>query len=233
MNRITSALLITAMSFSAAGATAHEPQPPHRDAPYPYDDDAPRDWDEPSTRGWSQQIGLGGGYYAPFQGARGQQAQFEFLAASPTGHLRLGGEFTYRHFDTRLFGVNDVEVDSYGVDVMLHYVFNPHGFTPYVGAGIGLQANDLSKRDLVRANSAYDVRDDIGLGFGFFGLLGVEIPVGPKAALFAEGRLNLAYQVTGSNGNHLYADSYSDPVRKEQVEDLGGGSGVFGVRFHF
>ena len=53
MNRITSALLITAMSFSAAGATAHEPQPPHRDAPYPYDDDAPRDWDEPSTRGWS------------------------------------------------------------------------------------------------------------------------------------------------------------------------------------
>jgi len=166
-------------------------------------------------------------------GAHGHQAQLELLAESPSGHFRIGGEFVHRQFDTRVFDVKGVEVNSYSFDLLMHYVLNPGGLTPYLGAGIGLQANDLSKRDLKRASSALDVRDDVGLGYGLFGLLGLELPISRDAVLFAEGRLNLAYQITGRNGARVYADYYKDGVDKTAVEDLGGGSGVFGLRVRF
>jgi hypothetical protein len=238
MHRRSFALFGSLLVLAAAPATAHDPKPHHHDDPYahdPYAHDHPEPERYDRGRGWSTMLGLGGGYYAPWQGDSGHQAQFELLGVSPSGRFRIGGEFTYREFDTRVFDVKDVEVDAYSVDLLMHFVPNPGGFTPYFGVGLGLQANDFRKRDIQLGNPALDVRDDIGLGFAVLGLLGLELPISPDVALFAEGRLNLAYQITGKNnvGNRVYADWYEEGADKAEVEDLGGGSAMFGVRFRF
>jgi hypothetical protein len=239
MHSSSVALFSALLALATTPAGAHEPQP-HDYEPSPrgahldgFDPDPDVGVDDPAEQGWSRRLGLGGGYFAPWQGEHGHQAQLELLAESPSGHFRIGGEFVHRQFDTRVFDVKSVEVNSYSFDLLMHYVLNPGGLTPYLGAGIGLQANDLSKRDLKRASSALDVRDDVGLGYGLFGLLGLELPISRDAVLFAEGRLNLAYQITGRNGARVYADYYKDGVDKTAVEDLGGGSGVFGLRVRF
>ena len=191
--------------------------------------------DDAHRSGWTQQLGAGGGWYAPWQGNDGHQVQVSILNTSPSGHFRFGAEFVHREFQTRIFDIDDVDVDSYQGNLVFHFVMNPGHFTPYVGAGIGLHANDVSKYDIERANPALDVRDDVGLGYGAFAILGLELPLGTDLSLFAEGRLNLAYQVAGidESAGHGYSDYYHDRVDDVITEDFGGGSAVFGARLRF
>lgn len=42
-----------------------------------------------------------------------------------------------------------------------------------IGVGLGLHANNDSKNDVQQGNPALDVRDDVGLSSGVFGIFGV------------------------------------------------------------
>jgi len=193
-------------------------------------------WSDPyaDERRWRVQAGAGGGYFAPWQGDGGGQGRFEVLASSPSGHFRVGGEFVYREFETRLFDVSDVDVDAYHFDVVFHYVPTPGGFSPYVGGGLGLQVNDVDQREVTSGNPAIVVRDDVGLGFGVFAVLGLEVPLGERFALFAEGRASLALQAVGRDDDGFgYADYDENGVDDVDIEDMGGASGTAGLRFRF
>jgi len=240
--RLLFALTFAALSLAPLGASAHEPR---------HDDDRTRrerprrvpgddrygGWEDPYAREreWSSHLGVGGGFFAPWQGDAKHQEQLELMAVSPSGRFRVGGEFVFREFETRMFDVEDVDVDAYQLNLVMHWVINPGGITPYLGGGLGLHANDVSKVDIERGNPGLDVRDDLGLGYGIFGVLGLELPVSDRLALFAEGRLSLSYQVVGIDDDDFdtYTDYYNDGVDDVDAEDTGGASAVFGLRLRF
>ena len=231
-----SALLPISAGAHESGTRDRDRRPRDRDYRVP-DDERYRGWDDPyaAERQWTTHLGLGGGFFAPWQGDAKHQEQVELMATSPGGHFRIGGEFVFREFETRLFDVEDVDVDAYQLNLVMHWVLNPGGLTPYLGGGLGLHVNDVSKVDIERGNPALDVRDDVGLGYGVFGVLGLELPVADRLALFAEGRLALSYQVTGVDDDDFdtYADYYRRGVDDVDAEDTGGASAVFGLRLRF
>lgn len=235
--------------LAAPMAAAH---PPH---PYPDDADGTHERGHPAAhphadrryhREWRavgrparvhrprMQIGFGAGYFAPWQGRGGEQLQFEVLGRNASGHLRWGGEFVHRRFDTRFFGVDDVGVDNYQANVLMHFVANPGAVSPYIGGGIGVHVNDIRSRDVTSA-SALVVGDDVGVGYGLFGVIGIEAPVGDFLSFFVEGRLNLAGQATGTNDSAFagYVDHSDRRIDDHDFEDLGGGSAIAGVRLAF
>ncbi|MEZ4215874.1 MAG: hypothetical protein R3E88_05300 [Myxococcota bacterium] len=243
LQSVATALTALAVVLAPLAASAHDPSPREdRRAPRERDyrvpgDERYRGWEDPYAheREWSTHLGLGGGFFAPWQGDAKHQEQLEVMAVSPSGHFRIGGEFVFREFETRMFDVDDVDVDAYQLNLVMHWVFIPGHFTPYVGGGLGLHANDVSKVDIERGNPALDVRDDLGLGYGIFGVLGLELPIDEHLAIFAEGRLALSYQVTGidEDDSDTYTDYYNDGVDDVDAEDTGGASAVFGLRFTF
>ena len=184
---------------------------------------------------WHVHVGGGAGYAEPWQGSGGVMATGHVLAASPTGRFRIGLEGLYRHWDTRLFRVREVDIDTYAANVVFHYVPFPKAFaTPYIGAGIGLQVNDVSERD-VENGTGKDLRDDIGVGFGITGIVGLEVPLGRFLALYVEGRLTAAYMVTGEDEDdrELYADYAHSGVDDTDAEDTGAAAAIGGVRIRF
>lgn len=184
---------------------------------------------------WHAVLGGGAGFGEPWQGSGGVAANGHALASSPSGRFRIGVDFLYREWETRIFEVSDVDVDSYEINLVFHYVPFPKALaTPYVGAGLGIQIHDVSKTE-VESASGFDVRDDTGLGYGFTGILGVEVSLGPHVGLFAEGRLTAAYMLTGEDedDNELYADYYHRGVDDVEVEDSGAATALGGIRLRF
>lgn len=226
-------------------ASAHDPDwdekgkentaAPSDEAPKDHDTDAkePERWPDPfaEERKWGPvQVGGAAGYFVPWQGNGGYAVTGHVLVSSPTGVVRLGGEVLYRSYESRIFDVNDVDLDTYEVNFVFHYVFNPDGITPYVGLVTGFQINKLRKTEVQDQRPEVDVTDDTGAGWGMAAVAGIEIPLNEHFVLYGEARAGLAYQQTSSDDDdYSYYDDYDD----YDTEDLGGATGVIGFRYRF
>ncbi len=189
----------------------------------PVDESEP--WPDPfaEERRWKAVVGAGGGYFVPWQGNGGHASTIHVLARSPGGHFRVGGEFLYRSYETRFFDVNDVDIDTYEVNFVAHYLFNPGGISPYLGLNTGLQVNKIRKTE-VQDQRLVRISDDLGVGWGVAAIAGLEVPLGDHVAFSGEVRATLAEQDTDD------ADNGGDD---REAEDLGGATGLIGVRYRF
>ena len=174
----------------------------------------------PASAGGHVSAQVGG--FVPWSGDAGVMTTVQLLGSGPSGRSRWGGEFEYREFDTKIHGVSNVGVSSYVLRAMWQYHFRPDAVaTPYIGLGMGLTINAVDD-DKVNAALGYHARDHVGAGLDGVFLLGVSvnIPGAEYMSVFAEGRLGLAFDASGANGD-------------VDVEGVGGGSGSAGLRFRF
>ncbi len=188
----------------------------------PVDESEP--WPDPfaEERRWKAVVGVGGGYFVPWQGNGGHASTVHVLAASPGGHFRVGGEFLYRSYETRIFDVNDVDIDTYEVNVALHYLFNPGGISPYLGLSTGLLVNKIRKTEVQDRRPEIRVSEDVGVGWGVAAIAGLEIPLSDHFAFYGEVRAGVAGQDTDQ-------DDHGD----RETEDVGGATGILGIRYRF
>jgi hypothetical protein len=162
------------------------------------------------------------GGFVPWSGDAGVMTSVQILGSNASGRSRWGGEFEYREFDRTISGVNDVDVSSYVLRGIWQYHFRPDAVaTPYVGLGIGVTINAVDD-DKVDDALGFDARDPVGAGLDGVFLLGVavNIPGAEYISVFAEGRLGLAFDAAGADGDI-------------DVENVGGASGSAGLRFRF
>ena len=162
------------------------------------------------------------GVFAPWQGDPGFMASVQLLGSGASGRSRWGGEFEYRNFESKIQGVNDVDVSSYVLRAMWQHHFRPEAVvTPYIGVGLGVTISAIDDNK-VNNQLGSDDQDHIGGGFDGLVLLGVSanIPGADYMSVFVEGRLGLAF-ATAENGGDW------------DTEDVGGGSGSAGLRFRF
>ena len=165
-----------------------------------------------------------GGIFYPFQGQSGVSGAIQAMGIiSP--QERLGVELEYRNYDTELFNTKNIETQAYILRGIGQYLFRSHGISPYVGLGLSIALNVFDENDIEKKRASINVKGDKGFGYGIMGLLGVEVPVGQRVAVFAEGRVSADFQLTrykNESGNN-----------KIDVENLSGLTGMVGIRFHF
>ena len=162
------------------------------------------------------------GGFVPWSGDAGIMTSVQLLGSGASGRSRWGAEFEYRGFDTKIQGVSNVDVSSYVVRAIWQYHFRPDAVaTPYIGLGMGVTINDVDN-DEVNDALGYHARDQVGAGLDGIFLLGisVNIPGAEYMSVFAEGRVGMAFDASGGNGD-------------VDVEGVGGASGSAGLRFRF
>ena len=162
------------------------------------------------------------GVFAPWSGDPGVTTSVQLLGSGASGRSRWGGEFEFRSFDSKIQGVNNVDVDSFVLHAMWQYHFRPEAIaTPYIGLGVGVTIDAIDD-DKVNDAIGSDQQDRIMGGFDGLFLLGVSvnIPGAEYMSVFTEGRLGLAFATAENNGDW-------------DTEDVGGGSASAGLRFRF
>ena len=165
----------------------------------------------------------GGGIFEPFNGKTGFSGLVQaMIAISP--RVRLGGELEFRDYETELFNVKDVGIQTFHFRGLGMFFFRPEGISPYIGGGFGFSVNSIDDNKIERNRPGIMVKSDIGLGFGVMGLVGLDVPIGTRVALFAEGRANADFQVTETEG---------PGSSNTEIENIGGLSGLGGIRFRF
>jgi len=187
------------------------------------------------------EMGLSGGYFVPAEGDGGPTGQIR-LGGGLSDNLRLAGELEYRKSSQELLDVEDVDIHGIGLHALVNYIILPDAVvSPYLGAGLGLGVNiidadkieDELERRLLATPGVVAAEVDVtpvGLSLGVFGLIGLQVPLGDHVRLFAEGRYGGDWQVTGKVETDTATTSDSTDI---DVENLGGFSGIGGLRFVF
>lgn len=204
----------------------------------PFDPDQPYDPVEPAPQpardGPGVVVGVGGGVFQPWNGRLGGMGAVQGFASLLDGRLRVGGEFEGRTYRTEVFGVNDVDVQSYVLRPMAAWVFFPDRITPYLGLGLGLYVNVWDRSEIEAARPGLELSGNTGTAGGVTGLAGLEAPIGPHFAVFLEGRASAAIQFTTECDTFRNVYGYQvrvcDDTRSDQ---LGGATGMLGVRYRF
>jgi hypothetical protein len=132
---------------------------------------------------------------------------------------RFGGAIDFRDYSSEFFDVEDVDVQSVRIVPQIHYVFKLGPISPYLGAGIAISINIIDADKIERERPNVDVFGRVGTSVGATAIVGVEVPLGSRLLVFAEGRAGVDAQLTSS-----------DDI---DVENLGGVSGIGGMRFRF
>ena len=131
-----------------------------------------------------------------------------------TDALGVGGELEYRHFDADGVAGTTASVDSLHARALVRYTWDPGIVRPYVGAGAGVGIHDVS--GTIRDHGEFFGINGTAVSLGVLGLAGVDLPLGDRFALFAEGR------VSGDFATNLVSGT-----------QLGGMSGMSGARIRF
>jgi hypothetical protein len=166
-------------------------------------------------------VGVQVGGFVPYDGDPGLMTSVQVLGSNASGRSRWGGEFEYRDYQRKVQGVDNVDAGSYVLRGIWQYHFRPEALvTPYVGLGMGITINTIDD-DKVE-DEVSNARDAVGAGLDGVFLLGiaVNIPGAEYISVFAEGRVGLAFDAYGQNGD-------------VDVDNVGGGSGSAGLRFRF
>jgi hypothetical protein len=87
----------------------------------------------------------------------------------------------------------------------------------------GCSFNIIDAGRVKREGEPFGTVNDFALGLGVFGMAGVEVPLGSRVALFAEGRVSADFQLTESK----------DVPGGIDVANLGGYAGIAGLQVSF
>jgi hypothetical protein len=167
-------------------------------------------------------MGAHAGAFSPWQGDGDESVAAHVLAVSRSGRFRWGAEFEYREFDTKIFRVRDVNVESYIARLLFHWVIVPKGpLHPYVGLSINSGVNRVDD-DLVDAQKGRNAIADHVVSAGFDGIVGIEVSLARWVSLYGEGRLGYSAMVTERKDTN-----------DVKAENFGGATGVAGIRFNF
>jgi hypothetical protein len=172
-------------------------------------------------------LGAGGEVAIPWDGDSGWGASVEALYRLPARGWRFGGEFEYRHYQSEFFGANDVDVDSYQIRLIAHYLFDLGPIWPYVGLGLHSAVNVIDD-EAIEAQVPFVNVDESGASIGATAIAGVEVPLFDCLSIFAEARAGVDAQLTEEDDDCNFCDD--DDVG---VEELGGFAGRGGVRIRF
>jgi hypothetical protein len=157
------------------------------------------------------------GGFVPWDGDAGVMTSIQVMGSNAAGRSRWGGEFEYRSYQRKIQGVDNVDSSSYVLRGLWQYHFRPDALvTPYVGLGMGLTINAIDD-DKVEDAVGSNARDAVGAGLDGVFMLGIaaNIPGAEYISVFAEGRVGLAFDAYGQNGD-------------VDVDNVGGGSGSAG-----
>lgn len=175
------------------------------------------------------ELAAGGGGFFPWDGDSGP-AVFAQVGGRIKQNWRLLGEFEYRDYSTKLLGVDNVDVQGYGLRFVAHYMFLPEGVVnPYVGAGVGLTLQDLDDQKIERALEQTFASADVtpvALSVAVMGILGLELPLGDHFALFGEGRVGADIALTNTEVDTGSGNSNNNL----DTENLGGLHAIGGLR---
>lgn len=151
-------------------------------------------------------LSVGAGGVVPWEGDGGYSILGSLGFTPFSEYTRLALEFEYRNQDVKVGSGSDpikLPVDTYDLRAVFRFVFNPGGFTPYLGFGAGLKLISVDDRALKRAFSSPPLPDSItstksyGVSGGLLGLLGLEFPlITDRLAIFAEARFDYAWEFT-------------------------------------
>ena len=163
---------------------------------------------------------LSAGPFAPWDGDVGYSVGIGVLSRDAS-HARVGVGFEVRGFETELVGADDIDVMTYRLKGIWHYVMlKDAGWTPYVGAEISALVSTVDSDEIERQTGA-NVNDEVGFGLGLAGVFGIEYELSERITLFGETQLG---------GDLLLTD---DDDHEADASNLGGVSGNFGLRVRF
>ncbi|MGH0036309.1 MAG: hypothetical protein ACQGVK_14880 [Myxococcota bacterium] len=168
-------------------------------------------------------LGAGGGWFEPWDGSGDFSVMGQVLASiGKQEKLRIGGEFEYHQFDTRLFGARNIDMQTFALRGIMQFFPMPEWVVqPYAGIGIGTEVQYVDS-DEVKEQQGDDIVPVVGSGFSLLGILGAEIPIGDHFSFFAEGRLGYSMLLIIRKDN----DSVDH-------EGTGGAHGLGGFRIRF
>ena len=164
----------------------------------------------------------GAGVFAPYNGSLGPAGLLQVLTTRDA--WRFGGELEYRNYKSTIFHVDEVRFDSISLRGIVHYRLRPEGVSPYLGGGLGLNINVIDSTRVEHHSPTISNVSSVGTGIGLLGLAGVDVPLGDRSSLFGEARGGGDFQFTNTKSGG------SDHI---DVANLGGVSGLFGVRVRF
>jgi hypothetical protein len=128
------------------------------------------------------EIGAVGGAFFPSDGNAGPSAHVQ-IGGRFSDRWRLAAEVSYRDHENELFGLDDVDIQSIGLGLIVNYIFLPDAFlTPYVGVGLGLGVNllddDAIERHLLATTPGATDADvtPVSVSIGALGLVGLQAP---------------------------------------------------------
>jgi hypothetical protein len=176
-------------------------------------------------------LGAGGGVFVPWSGDAGFSVSTQVMGTVWKDHLRIGGEFEFRRFDTKIVGFSfdlfgnprsfsKATYENYNIRFLISYYPIPDAVvSPYVGFGMGIAIYAVD-------NEAQTYRDEVSGGLGMLVSAGVEVPLGSsRVAWFAETRVGLNFD--------FWDDKLDDDGDNDQVDEVGGFTGMAGLRFKF
>jgi hypothetical protein len=131
-----------------------------------------------------------------------------------TRHVSVGGEVEYRNAQTNASGLHDINTNSVNFRGLVRYTWFPGAVHPYVGAGAGVGVHHFDGTVYI---GPYPVSvAGTSVGVGVLGLAGLDVPLGDRVSLFAEGRVSGDVETTLFSG-----------------DQVGGVSALSGARFTF
>lgn len=178
-------------------------------------------------------ISASAGGFDPWQGDGGGDFRGAVGATFGRGkNFRLSGEFSYRDLETRVYGVDNIEIESYRLSVVFHYRFMPNAvIQPYLGARGTVALNSIDDEAIERAKDNLYKVDDYGAGVGFAAVFGLEVPMNEHLFLFAEVDAGADFLIT--DDNDPYDRDYWDDDDNTDSEEIGGITGSGGIRIVF
>jgi opacity protein-like surface antigen len=173
-------------------------------------------------------LSTGAGVFDPWQGSSGYEINAAvFGTIGRAESWRLGGEFSYRTADTGILSVDNVDFDAYRLSFVAHYRFLVGKvMEPYLGIRLGAAAYRIDRNEIERQRPLLDVSKG-GFGLGASGIIGVDVPLGDRFALYSE--FSAGTDVLWSDdGRH--DDWDLSPYNSEEV---GGMTWIAGIRLRF
>jgi len=158
-------------------------------------------------------VSAAGGVFVPYHGSAGPCATLG-AEGRASDHVSVGGELEYRHFDADGVAGTTASVDSLHARALVRYTWQPGVVRPYLGAGAGVGVHDVSGS--IRDEHSFFNLSGTAVSVGVLGLAGLDLPLGDRLALFAEGR------ISGDFATNLVSGA-----------QLGGISGMSGARIRF
>ncbi|MEZ4352246.1 MAG: hypothetical protein R3F16_01110 [Myxococcota bacterium] len=190
-------------------------------------------------------VSAGGGVFDPWKGSPGYEVSASLLGTyEDMPYLRVGIELAHRRAEAKVVKAWNVDFESYRFSVVLHGCLLPDvPVQPYLGGRVTVAYNDGDAGDVELRRPDYDVQRSDTPGLGAALLAGLDVPLGGRVVLFGEvsvgtdvlateGKNDRRRDAPRSDGDGIDLSPHFD-LPPFTGDEIGGVSGVAGLRFRF